>query len=83
MHSPTHLTVKVSTVKVLGEQVRARRKALGLSQSQLSAVCGVGVRFLSDLENGKSTIEFTKAIQVLDGLGLEMILRNKGLGILK
>ncbi|MFV1984607.1 MAG: helix-turn-helix domain-containing protein, partial [Thiohalomonadales bacterium] len=53
----------------LGQAVRTKRKADGLTQAKAAALCGVGVRFISDLENGKSTIELGKALSVLAGLG--------------
>ncbi len=54
----------------LGRLVRARRRRFGLRQAELAALSGVGNRFLSDLENGKSTIEFGRALKVLNTLGL-------------
>lgn len=69
---------KISDTKVLGDLVCQKRKTMGLSQVDLAGVCGVGVRFLSDLENGKSTVEFVKVLQVLQGLGLDLMLKQKG-----
>ncbi len=68
---------KISDVKNLGQLVRTRRKALGLSQGDLAGVCSVGIRLLSELENGKTTVEFGKVLEVLKGLGLEMIINCK------
>ncbi|MDH5229515.1 MAG: helix-turn-helix transcriptional regulator [Gammaproteobacteria bacterium] len=61
----------VNTVKDIGHMVRLERKKQGLSQADFAALCGVGVRFVSDLENGKPTIELAKTLQVLRALGLE------------
>ncbi|WP_080799168.1 helix-turn-helix transcriptional regulator [Arabiibacter massiliensis] len=55
-----------------GATVRARRKELGYSQQQLAAFCGCGARFISDLENGKDTIQLGKAMDVASMLGLNM-----------
>ena len=38
----------------------------------LAKLCGVGSRFISDVENGKSTIELGKVLHVLQCLGLEV-----------
>lgn len=69
---------KIIDTKVLGDLVRQKRNTMGLSQMDLAGICGVGNRFLSDLENGKSTVEFTKVLQVLQGLGLDLMLKQKG-----
>lgn len=52
--------------------VRARRRRHGLRQDELAALAGVGNRFLSDLENGKDSIEFGRALRVLAALGLTL-----------
>ena len=43
---------KISTAKDIGDAVRDARKRMLLKQSQAAQLCGVGVRFLYDLENG-------------------------------
>ncbi|MBQ3935111.1 MAG: helix-turn-helix transcriptional regulator [Clostridia bacterium] len=64
----------VTDAKQFGEAVRKRRKALGYTQSFLSAFSGLSVSFLSDLENGKKTIELEKAIRVANLLGMDCLL---------
>lgn len=56
----------------LGEELRARRKLLRLTQAELSALAGCGPDFLYDLERGKPTIRVDKLIPVLEVLGLEL-----------
>lgn len=58
------------TTKELGARVRETRKAQGISQEQLAGVANTGVRFVSDLENGKPTVQLDKTIKVLEALGL-------------
>lgn len=70
---------KILSPRKLGRAVRAKRKADGLTQAKAAALCGVGVRFISDLENGKSTVELGKVLSVLAGLGLTVDVRPKGL----
>ena len=53
----------------LGRIVRQERKAQGLRQDELAAACGVGVRFIVDLEAGKPTLQLEKALLVLRTLG--------------
>ena len=57
------------TTKELGALVRETRKAQGISQEQLAGVANTGVRFVSDLENGKPTVQLDKTIKVLEALG--------------
>lgn len=52
--------------------VREERKAQGLRQSELAAACGVGVRFIVDLEAGKPTVQLGKVLQVLATLGCDV-----------
>ncbi len=37
----------------------------------------MGTRFLSDLENGKPTIQIGKAFQVLEGIGFKILIVPK------
>lgn len=71
---------KVDSVASLGRAVRLRRKEDGLTQAQAAALCGVGARFLSELERGKETAELGKVLRVLRGLGLELTLAPRGGG---
>ncbi|NKI35161.1 helix-turn-helix transcriptional regulator [Wenzhouxiangella sp. XN79A] len=66
------------TMKQIGEAVRARRKALGLTQIEAAGLCGVGERFLRELELGKPTVQMGKALQVLSGLGLKLSIEAGG-----
>ena len=60
------------TSKTFGASVKQRRKELGMNQGELALVSGTGVRFISDLENGKATCELGKALSVLANLGVEL-----------
>jgi HTH-type transcriptional regulator / antitoxin HipB len=50
--------------------VRARRRELGMTQSQLAESARVSRRWLSGLEAGKPTAEFGLILKVLHALGL-------------
>lgn len=45
--------------------VKDNRKKLGLTQPQLAERAGVGLRFIRDLEQGKTTVQLNKVNQVL------------------
>ena len=68
---------KLRTAAEIGRLVREMRKAQGISQEQLAGVANTGVRFVSDLENGKPTIQVDKMIQVLEALGLGLYAMNR------
>ncbi len=61
----------------LGRAIRAERRLQKLRQGELAALAGVGNRFLSDLENGKPTVELGRAMQVLNMLGLTVSVRSR------
>ena len=59
----------IQTTVQLGDALRAARKQLGLTQSQLALAAGVGVRFIVDLEAGKATLRLENVLRVIDALG--------------
>ena len=67
----------IDDTKDMGACVRAQRKAQGATQAEFAALCGVGVRFISDLENGKPTMELGKVLKVLKCLGLQLSLQPR------
>lgn len=56
--------MEIFTVKDLSKLIKEKRLALGMTQSDASALCNVGIRFLSELENGKPTLQFDKVLKV-------------------
>ncbi|MCK5082832.1 MAG: helix-turn-helix transcriptional regulator [Candidatus Omnitrophica bacterium] len=68
----------IKTIKDIGSIVRSKRKEIGLTQKQVSDMCNVGVRFLSELENGKMTLEIGKVLTILNALGLEVKIEARG-----
>ncbi len=68
------------TSERLGQEVKSRRKQLGMNQAELAMVSGTGVRFISDLENGKTSCELGKTLSVLANLGLEVQITTRSGG---
>ena len=54
------------------EFVKQRRKSLGLTQQDLAEKAGVGLRFVRELEQGKSTLRMDKVNLVLSLFGHEL-----------
>jgi HTH-type transcriptional regulator/antitoxin HipB len=69
---------KVTNAMEIGKLVRIRRKEAGLTLKDAAGMAGVGIRFLSELERGKSTIQLGRAIEVLQLFGLELHVRVRG-----
>ncbi len=56
----------------LSEFLKEKRKKLKLTQYQLAEKAGVGLRFVRDLEQGKTTLRMDKVNQVLRLFGQEL-----------
>lgn len=56
----------------IGQFVRDRRKAASLTQQQLAEIAGVGQRFVSELERGKSTVRISEVDRVLAVFGKQV-----------
>lgn len=68
---------KAATASDIGVAIRKKRKEDGLTLADTAALCGVGYRFLSDLENGKPTVQMGKVLQVLTALGLDLYVASR------
>ena len=64
--------MEVFDTKTLGKLIKRYRKSMGLTQLDAAGLCGVGERFLSELERGKDTASLGKTLQVLKRLGLKV-----------
>lgn len=62
----------INDSKTLGERIRKERKQQRLTQEELAALAGVGVRFVRELEHGKETCRIGLALQLLQTLGLSV-----------
>ena len=69
--------MKITNSKSFGEAVKNKRKKSGYTQKNISEFMGVSISFLSDLENGKKTIELEKALAVANLLGLDVELNER------
>ena len=69
----------------IGKKIQELRKSADLTQMEFSKRVGVGLRFIRDLEQGKSSVRLDKVNQVLEFLGhhLEVISNNERKNISK
>ena len=52
--------------------IKNKRKSLHITQTELALKAGVGLRFVRELEQGKTTLKLDKINQVLDLFGSEL-----------
>ena len=69
--------MKINSVESISEAVKTRRKQLGLTQAETAALCNVGARFFSELENGKETLQIYKVFHCLEMLGINLYAVNR------
>ena len=70
--------MKITDAASLGNVIRSRRKELKYTQGYISEITGLSVSFISDLENGKPTAEIGKTIEVINLLGLDILVEVRG-----
>ena len=69
---------RVYKMSDIGSLVKEKRTEYGMTQSQLADACGKGIRFISELENGKQTMQIGKVLDTLHVLGLDLSLSERG-----
>ncbi|MFJ2618272.1 helix-turn-helix domain-containing protein [Glutamicibacter sp. NPDC087344] len=60
----------------LGRAVAARRRNLGLNQTEMAAELGLTQRYVSELETGKTRSLSPKTFDTLDQLGIRLSFRT-------
>ena len=74
---PYHIPVP----KYLGRAIRDVRKRKNMSQGDLAAITGTSVKFISDVERGKETVQMDKVFDLLRALSLQVYLTTKPLAV--
>lgn len=62
----------MSKTKSLPEFLKEKRKQVKITQPELAAKAGVGLRFIRDMEQGKTSLRMDKVNQVLLLFGHEL-----------
>ena len=75
--TPTRQLTVLTSASALGAIVRKRRKSQSLRIDDAAGLLGVSVDLMSRLENGQGTVQLNKAMAVLDGLGLTLMVLPK------
>ena len=67
------MQVNLKNASELGSLVRLARKAQNIRQDDAAGSIGVSENFLGKVERGSESVQWGKLFQVLDGLGLRLI----------
>lgn len=67
----------IKTAGALGLQLRARRRALGLSQVALAERIGVERKWVMRLEAGNPVGGFGSMLRAIDALGCDLLLHSR------
>lgn len=70
--------VGIADAAALGKLVQQVRNQQGMTQADILGLANTGNRFIVELENGKPTVRLDKVLAVLDVLGLELRVQQKG-----
>lgn len=68
--------IEVKSPEDLGLLIRKARERRNQSQQSFADLAGVGRRFVSELENGKATLELGKVLKVMRAAGISIFARN-------
>lgn len=77
-HTQRTKRIVVRSARELGALLRVARQRLEMSQTDAALCCNVGRRFYIELENGKSTVQLDKVLDVLNALGMTLALGGAG-----
>ncbi|MCD7745749.1 MAG: helix-turn-helix transcriptional regulator [Lachnospiraceae bacterium] len=69
--------MKILEASDIGAAIRSRRKELHYTQAYVSEFTGLSISFISDVENGKPTVEVEKVLQLLQVLGMDLFIENR------
>lgn len=67
------MKISIDNAAAIGKVVRASRKAQKIRQDDAAGSIGVSENFLGKIERGSESVQWGKLFQVLEGLGLQVI----------
>lgn len=70
-----------SSIDILGQAIEAERKRRQLTQSQLALLSNTSINFISQIERGKKTAQIGKVIDVLQILGIQLVIQRGSAGV--
>ncbi len=67
------MKIPIDNAAAIGKVVRASRKAQKIRQDDAAGSIGVSENFLGKIERGSDSVQWGKLFQVLDGLGVRVM----------
>lgn len=67
------MKIPIDNAAAIGKVVRASRKAQKIRQDDAAGSIGVSENFLGKIERGGNSVQWGKLFQVLEGLGVRVI----------
>lgn len=67
------MKIPIVNASSIGKIVRASRKAQKIRQDDAAGSIGVSENFLGKVERGSDSVQWGKLFQVLDGLGIRVV----------
>jgi len=68
------MRIPLNTVHDAGLTIRALRKHAGIRIDDFALTAQVSKQFMTDLENGKATVQMGKVLALLQGLGVKLVM---------
>jgi transcriptional regulator with XRE-family HTH domain len=68
------MRIELDSAADIGPVVRASRKAQSIRQDDAAGAIGVSESFMGKVESGEESVQWGKLFQVLEGLGVRVIL---------
>jgi len=65
---------RIRLPKYMGRAIKDTRNKKKMTQSDLADITGVSVKFISDVERGKETVQMDKVFDLARALGLQIYL---------
>lgn len=75
---PAVLTQRITNGPQLLSTLSARRRALNLSQKAVADKLSIHQSHLSDIETGQRALSMDRLLEILNILGLELIVQRRG-----
>lgn len=73
-------TQSIRSLRQAAAALRARRRALGITQTQLAAITGTAQSTISDIETGVVSVSLDVYLRLLEALGADLTVTDRKTG---
>ena len=73
-------TQSIRSLRQAAAALRSRRRALGITQTQLAAITGTAQSTISDIENGVVSVSLDVYLRLLEALGADLTVTDRKTG---